>query len=62
MLNILWGGFLMTKDEIKDAIYQLSKSQGWYDRLYNSLTDEFLEYLERQNFTDVVDMVIFLES
>ena len=52
----------MTKDEIKDAIYQLSKSQGWYDRLYNGLTDEFLEYLERQNFTDVVDMVIFLES
>ena len=52
----------MTKDEIKDAIYQLSKSQGWYDTLYNGLTDEFLEYLERQNFTDVVDMVIFLES
>lgn len=57
----------MDREKILDAIRSLAASQGFYGRLYNSLTDgseeadEFLTTMEKQNFGDVVDMVIWLE-
>ena len=58
----------MDREKILSAIASLAASQGFYGRLYNSLTDgsdeadEFLNTMEKQNFGDVVDMVIWLES
>ena len=58
----------MDREKILDAIRSLAASQGFYGRLYDSLTDgseqadEFLNTMEEQNFGDVVDMVIWLES
>lgn len=57
----------MNKKQILDAIRSLAASQGFYGRLYNALTDgseqadEFLATMEKQNFGDVVDMVMWLE-
>lgn len=57
----------MNRQQILEAIKSLAASQGFYGRLYNALTngteeaDEALETLERQNFADVVDMVLWLE-
>lgn len=54
----------MKANEILEAIKSLSQSQGFYGRLYERLVqdEEALQYLEEQNFTDVVDLVLFLES
>lgn len=58
----------MNKEQILDAIRSLAASQGFYGRLYDTLTDgseqsdEFLATMEEQNFGDVVDMVMWLES
>lgn len=58
----------MNKEQILDAIRSLAASQGSYGRLYNALTngteqaDVFLATMEEQNFNDVVDMVMWLES
>lgn len=58
----------MNKEQILDAIRSLAASQGCYGRLYNALTngteqaDVFLATMEEQNFNDVVDMVMWLES
>ena len=58
----------MNKEQILDAIRSLAASQGRYERLYNALTngteqaDVFLATMEEQNFGDVVDMVMWLES
>lgn len=54
----------MNKNEILNSVKSLASSQGFYGRLYEELTnnDEALTYLEEQNFKDVVDMVLFLES
>lgn len=58
----------MTRNDIIDAIRNLARSQGFYGRLLDALVnadedvrDEFLDGLESQNFTDVVDLVMFLE-
>ena len=57
----------MNRQQILEAIKSLAASQGFYGRLYNALTngteeaEEALETLERQNFADVVDMVLWLE-
>ena len=57
----------MKKEQILNAINNLSASQGFYGRLYEKLTDgseeseDFLNTLEKQNFGDVVDMVMWLE-
>lgn len=57
----------MKKEQILNAISNLSASQGFYGRLYEKLTDgseeseAFLNTLEKQNFGDVVDMVMWLE-
>ena len=58
----------MDREKILDAIRSLAASQGFYGRLYDSLTDgseqadEFLNTMEEQNFGDVVDMVMWLEE
>lgn len=54
----------MNKDQILEAIRTLSYSQGSYGRLYEYILEnnEILEELEKQNFKDVLDMVLYLES
>lgn len=58
----------MKKPEILQAIRSLAASQGFYGRLLMALTSDepdcvaYLDYLEQQNFKDVVDLVMFLES
>lgn len=53
----------MSKEEILNAIKTLAKSQGFYGRLYERIKDDALalDYLEKQNFKDVVDIVMFFE-
>lgn len=58
----------MNRKEILNAVSQLAASQGFYGRLYEALTsgteeaEEFMQQMEEQNFGDVVDMVMWLES
>lgn len=54
----------MNAQEIMEAIKSLAKSQGFYGRLYRTLKEnpEALEFLEKQNFKDSLDMVMFLEA
>ena len=57
----------MKKEEIKKTIQTLALSQGYYGRLLESIesrpnADEIWEELEKQNFKDVVDMVMYFES
>ena len=54
----------MDKDTIIDTILSLSKSQGFYKRIYDEIINnkETLEYLESQKFKDVIDLIMFLES
>lgn len=58
----------MKKEEILSAIRSLAASQGFYGRLLSVLTSDepdaiaYLEYLEEQNFKDIIDLVMFLEQ
>lgn len=58
----------MNRTQILNAVSQLAASQGFYGRLYEALTngteesENFLDTMEEQNFSDVVDMVMWLES
>lgn len=58
----------MTRTEIFQAIESLAKSTGRYSRLYANLMDDseyrgaVLDDLEAQEFKDVVDLVLYLES
>ena len=62
----------MKMNEILDNIRSLACSQGFYGRLYRSLMDirmtapevwrSVVLELEKQHFTDVVDMVLYFES
>lgn len=54
----------MNKEEIKQAIQQLSKSKGFYCRVLQAIEENpmILDDLEKQNFNDVIDMVMFLEQ
>lgn len=53
----------MDKEAILSAIQNLACSQGFYGRLLRDITEDpsILDYLAEQRFTDVVDMVLFLE-
>ena len=61
----------MTKAEILDTIYNLSKSQGLYCNIYSTLTrlekedpdqyEQYMEHLQQQHFKDPVDLVLFFE-
>lgn len=54
----------MTREEILENIKMLAQSQGYYGRLLRAIEEDetILDTLEEQNFNDVVDMVLFLES
>ena len=54
----------MNREQILNSVKMLAQSQGSYGRLYSQLKDneEALQYLEAQQFTDVVDLILFLES
>lgn len=58
----------MNRQEIIDNIEMLSRSQGFYGRLYNAIisgneeAENYLDNLEEQNFKDVVDMILYIEG
>jgi hypothetical protein len=58
----------MNREKILNAICSLAANQGFYGCLYDALTDgseqadKFLATMESQNFGDVVDMVMWLET
>lgn len=58
----------MKKEEILSTIRSLAASQGFYGKLLSVLSSDepdaiaYLKYLEEQNFKDVVDLVMFLET
>ena len=59
----------MKREEILQVFAMLAQSQGFYGRLIQSIMsadedrrDEFLYNLEQQNFTDAVQLVMYLES
>lgn len=58
----------MKKDEILRIIRSLATSQGSYGRLLMYLTSDtpdavaYLDYLEKQNFKDATDLVMFIET
>lgn len=54
----------MNKEQILNLIKSLSRSQGFYGRLYEQIhdNDEALEYLEQQDFKDELDLILFLEG
>lgn len=56
----------MKREEILNTIKMLASSQGFYGRLYETITtsenkDEILERLEKENFKDALDLVFFFE-
>lgn len=55
----------MNEEEILSTIKSLAKSQGFYGRLLEALEEdsgEFMQDLVDQKFTDVVDLIIYLEN
>lgn len=54
----------LTKEEILGCIEMLARSQGFYGRLLREIreNDRILEELEKQGFTDILDIVLFLEQ
>ena len=59
----------MKREEIMKTIRSLASSQGFYGRLYRSLMklskEEFnkvMTELEKQNFKDSLDLVMFIEG
>ena len=58
--------------EVIEVIQTLAKSQGFYSRLYSAIMgvaetdkdrfDDFCRELEKQNFKDPLDVVLFFES
>jgi len=56
------GGYTMNKNQIRETFEMLARSQGLYGRILRDITDEQLDYLAQQNFKDVVDLILFIES
>lgn len=58
----------MNKQKILETVKSLANSQGFYTRLYEHLTDnseeseEYLDMLEKKNFKDSVDLILYFES
>ena len=54
----------MTREEILENIKMLAKSQGFYGRVLRAIEedDSIIDTLEEQNFKDVIDLVLYLES
>lgn len=63
---------IMSFDEVMDVIRSLARSQGSYGRLYYSILemkknnpDEYAYFkadIEGQEFTDIVDVIMYFES
>ena len=60
---------MMKKNEIMKTFKSLAQSQGLYGRIVDELEsmsesnkNMYLEGLEKQNFKDAVDLVMFMES
>ena len=59
----------MTRYEIENLFQNLSMSQGLYGRLLNAIysapedaQEEYWTFMESQNFTDPLDVVLFVEG
>lgn len=59
----------MKKQEIIEAITELSQSQGCWGRLLQQIgempekeREEYLQALEDKNFKDALDLILFLEG
>ena len=54
----------MDKETILEALRGLAKQQGFYQRIYDEVkeNEEALTMLSEQGFTDVIDMIMFLEG
>ena len=59
----------MTREQIRDLFESLAQSQGLYGRLLNSIDnldeeqrEKYWEYMEEQKFTDVLDVILFIET
>ena len=54
----------MNKEQILDVIKSLAKSQGFYGKLLEYINEEpsYLDFLEKQNFKDAIDFVLYMES
>ena len=52
----------MFSNESRSAIESLATSQGFYGRILENLNEERLGYLEKQNFKDIIDLILFLET
>lgn len=53
----------MSKAEIYETIKSLARSQGFYGKVLEVIDNDksILDELEKQNFKDSVDMVLFFE-
>lgn len=52
----------LKKDDIKNLIKSLSRSQGFYTRLYQALDEKSYEILESMNFESEIDVILFFEQ
>lgn len=54
----------MNKEEIRKAIEELACSQGFYGKILESVKmyPHLLDEWEKENFKDVVDMVMYFEQ
>ena len=52
----------MNRDEIINTFRSLARSQGAYGRLLENITEEGLDYLEKQNFSDPLDLILWIEG
>ena len=52
------------KEQILEWCKTLAKSQGFYGRLLNGFEEnpEYLDKIAENNFNDIVDFVLFIES
>lgn len=58
----------MNKQKILETVKSLANSQRFYKELYEHLTDnteeseEYLNMLEKKNFKDIIDLILYFES
>ena len=52
----------LKKDDIKNLIKRLSRSQGFYGRLYQALDEKSYKKLESMNFESEIDVILFFEQ
>lgn len=54
----------MNQEQILETIKNLAKSQGFYGRYLEYIKEnpDELENLEKENFNDVVDLVLYIEG